>query len=49
MKLLPKTGEFSGSLLLDGGRVNFGGVLLEKSGDGVGAVFDVDMGVTLEP
>ena len=47
MTLKPKTGEFSGSLLLDGGRVKFGGVLLEKSGAGVGAL--PDAAVTLEP
>ena len=47
MKLLPKTGEFSGSLLLDGERTNFGGVLLQKSGAGVGSL--PDAAVTLEP
>ncbi len=40
MKLKPKMGEFSGALLLDGERVKFGGVLLEKSGAGVGALPD---------
>ncbi len=47
MKLKAKTGEFSGSLLLDGARVKFGGVLLERTGDGVGAL--PDAAVTLEP
>ncbi len=47
MKLKAKTGEFSGSLLLDGERVKFGGVLMQKSGDGVGAL--PDAAVTLEP
>lgn len=49
MKLSPKTGEFSGSLMLDGERVKFGGVLLEKSGDAVGALLGGDAAVTLEP
>ncbi len=35
MKLKAKTGEFSGSLLLDGERTKFGGVLLQKSGAGL--------------
>ena len=47
VKLKAKTGEFSGSLLLDGEGVKFGGVLLEKSGDGVGML--PDAAVTLEP
>jgi hypothetical protein len=47
LKLSPKTGEFSGSLILDGERAKFGGVLLEKSGDGVGAL--PEAAVMLEP
>ena len=47
MKLKPKTGEFSGSLLLGGERTKFSGVLLQKSGDGVGSL--PDAAVTLVP
>ena len=47
MTLLPKTGEFSGSLIQGGERTKFGGVLLQKSGDGVGAL--PDAAITLEP
>ena len=47
MTLKPKTGEFSGSLMLDGERTKFSGVLVEKSGAGVGAL--ADAAVTLDP
>lgn len=53
MTLFPKTGEFSGSLLLpaNGKRVLFNGVLLEKSGEGVGLLLSPagENAVTLEP
>ena len=53
MTLAPAKGEFTGSLLLpaNGKRVPFNGVLLEKSGEGVGLLLspDAEMTITLEP
>ncbi len=48
MTLKPKTGEFSGSLMVAGERAKFGGVLLEKSGDGVGVSISPNAEMTLE-
>ena len=52
MTLSPKTGDFSGSILLpaNGKRATFSGVLLEKSGEGVGLLLspDAEMAITLE-
>ncbi len=53
MTLAPAKGEFTGSLLLpaNGKRATFNGVLLEKSGEGVGLLLspDAEMTITLEP
>ena len=53
MTLPPTKGEFTGSLLLpaNGRRVTSRGVLLEKSGEGFGALLspDAEMAVTLGP
>ena len=53
MTFAPTRGEFTGSLLLpaNGKRVTFGGVLLEKSGEGAGALLNpgAEMAVTLAP
>ena len=53
MTLAPTKGEVTGSLLLpaNGKRVAFSGVLMEKSGEGAGALLgpDAEMAVTLAP
>ncbi len=53
MTLAPTRGEFSGSLLLpvNSKRVTLGGVLMEKSGEGFGALLNPDavVAVTLVP
>ena len=53
MTLAPAKGGFTGSLLLpaNGTRATFNGVLLEKSGEGVGLLLspDAEMTITLEP
>ena len=53
MTFAPMRGEFTGSLLLpaNGRRVTFSGVLMEKSGEGFGALLnpDAEVAVTLAP
>ena len=53
MTLAPTKGGFTGSILLpvNGKRVTFTGALLEKSGEGCGALLspDAEMAVTLGP